>query len=147
MFVILVRDARGADGRSARERAVVAIDERQTAAEQAARTTTEHNGRGWRGYGSDASFGGDLAAKVRNGHRFSDRQAVYAMRLLAKYSGQLAQIAAAKAAARTAAAPPPPPPAPEPEAAPVAKAPAAKRAAGRKAAKPAAKMRASKRAS
>ncbi len=167
MAVLLVANPRGRDGRSARERAVVAIDDGQTEAEREVGATTDLNGIGWRAIGTDAAFGGDLASKVRRGWRFSPAQDAAALNLLLKYSGQLARIAAAKAAAAEAAgevahvvaridAALATLPAPVVEAAPAAEAtveppapaaPAAKRAAGRKAAaKPAAKMRAKKRA-
>ncbi len=162
MAVILVANPRGRDGRSARERAVVAIDDAQTDAAREARSTTDLNGIGWRAVGTDAQFGGDLAAKVRRGWRFSPAQDAAALNLLLKYSGQLARIAAAKVAAQEAAVevaavearyahlvatPAPVEAAPVVEATvepPAPAAPAKKRAAGRKAAatKPAAKMRA-----
>lgn len=104
MAVVLVANPTGRDGRTARERAVVLIDDGQTSAEREARSTTDLNGIGWRAVGTDAQFGGDLAAKVRRGWRFTPAQNAAALNLLLKYSGQLARIAAARAVAQEVAA-------------------------------------------
>lgn len=130
MVAILARNPKGADGRTARERGILAIHALQTASEVQADATVTWNGAGWQK--RDAAFGGDLARKLAAGATLSERQSHFAFRLLLKYGGQLATIAAARAA-RRAPAPvvpdlvePPPAPAPVAEPAPVAKATKAK---------------------
>lgn len=144
MVAILARNPKGADGRTARERGVLAIHALQTASEVQADATHAWNGAGWQK--RDASFGGDLARRLAAGATLSERQSHYAFRLLLKYGGQLAMIAASRAARRAPppvvpdlveAAPPAPAPVAEPAPAPVAKAKA-------KAKKPAAKAPARK---
>ena len=149
MVAILARNPTGADGRTARERAVLAIHALQTSAEQSADATITRNGAGWQS--RDAAFGGDLARKILAGATLSERQSHYAFRLVLKYGAQLAAIAAARAARRAPApavepAPAPQVPdlvvAPEPEKAK----PAAKKSAAKKASKaPAAKKTPRKR--
>jgi hypothetical protein len=87
------------------ERAVLAIDARQTADETAGQVTIYDNDRGWNA--ADAKFGGRLAKFIRTcrrpeGQRLSihnGRNYIQEARnLMQKYCGQLARIAAAKEA-------------------------------------------------
>ena len=84
------------------ERAVLAIDNRQTGEEQAQGATTVLNGRGWNAF--DASTGTYMANWIRQstrplGQRLSGAWIGKARRMLLKYAGQLARIAAANMAA------------------------------------------------
>lgn len=85
------------------ERAVLAIDNRQTPDEQAGQVTIHDNDRGWNA--ADAKFGARLANFIRrcrrpDGQRLSahgDRDYPQEARnLMQKYCGQLARIVAAK---------------------------------------------------
>lgn len=87
------------------ERAVLAIDARQTPDESAGQVTIYDNDRGWNA--ADAKFGGRLAKFIRTCRRpDGQRLSVYggrdypqeARNLMQKYCGQLARIVAAKEA-------------------------------------------------
>ena len=80
------------------ERAIIALDDRQTADERAAGQTTHDNDKGWNAY--DASLGTYLANYLRSGRHLSGAWNDKARRMVRKYCGQLARIAAAKQAAR-----------------------------------------------
>jgi hypothetical protein len=87
-------------GNRAVERAILVLFDRQTESEQVDETTKEHNGVGFNG--ADAPFLSSLAKWIKgsrrpNGQRLSPRQRTRARRQLAKYAGQLARIAAARA--------------------------------------------------
>jgi hypothetical protein len=105
-------------------RAVEVIYERQTADEQSDGQTKHHNGIGFNGV--DAAILSSFARQVKawkatpEGERrfpcpLSARQLELARKKMAKYSGQLAAIAAEKAAPAPVEPPPAPTPAPEPE--------------------------------
>lgn len=136
MVTVLAKNPKGADGRTARERGILAIHTLQTASEVKADATHALNGAGWQK--RDAAFGGDLARQIEAGWTLSERQSHYAFRLLLKYGGQLATIAAARAARRAPEAPAPAPEAPVVEA-PVVESEPAKPAKAVKAKKPTAK--------
>jgi hypothetical protein len=78
------------------ERAILRIDERQTADERSAGETRYSNGIGWSG--SDAAVGTYMANYIRSGRTLSGAWRGRAMTLAFKYRGQLADIANAKAA-------------------------------------------------
>lgn len=78
------------------ERAIVAIYERQTAAEQAAGQTREHNGIGFNGV--DAPFLTYLAEWILSGKHLSGKFLIKARKRMVKYSGQLQRIAMEKGA-------------------------------------------------
>ena len=84
------------------ERAILAIDSRQTADEQSSEQTLHDNGRGWSG--ADARFGSYLARFIRSsrkseGERLSGKFVEAGRRLIRKYCGQLEKIAVASQAA------------------------------------------------
>lgn len=154
IVALLVRNPKGADGRTARERAVLALDALQTEREQVAGETIERNFAGWQGPDAKTrdgkpGMGRDFAsqiAKLGEGENLHPGKQAWMLRLLIKYGGQLARIATARAARRAPAPAPAPAPAlpevpdlmPAPAKAPrKAKAPAAK--------KPARKGKATKR--
>ncbi len=80
------------------ERGIVAIDARQTSDEQSSGQTKYENGRGWNS--ADASYGSYLARYIRSGRHLSGQHLQRARRMMAKYAGQLAKVAAAKQAAK-----------------------------------------------
>lgn len=82
------------------ERGIVVIDARQTSDEQASGSTKYENGRGWNS--ADASYGGYLARYIRSGRHLSGKHLDRARRMMGKYAGQLAKVAAAKQAAKDA---------------------------------------------
>ena len=69
------------------EKCVLAIDNRQTDDEQIEGVTHYKNGIGFAVV--DASFGSDLAYKIRCGVRMSPKQMFHVKRLARKYSGQI----------------------------------------------------------
>jgi hypothetical protein len=84
------------------ERAVLAIDNRQTSDERAVRQTKWDNNRGWNA--ADARIGGYIASFIRNsrnpeGQRLSGKWVSIARRMIHKYAGQLARISQEKVAA------------------------------------------------
>lgn len=82
-------------------RGLLAIYRCQTADEQGSKDTRVANGRGFNQY--DARFGSSLAEQLLNGSNLTERQIVAARRLMRKYVGQLAAIAAETAAAKATA--------------------------------------------
>jgi hypothetical protein len=82
------------------ERAVLAIDERQTFDERQSQETKHRNAQGWNS--ADARYGGYLARYIRNGNRLSGSHVEKARRIIRKYAGQLVRIARAKANRRAA---------------------------------------------
>jgi hypothetical protein len=85
------------------ETGLLRIYERQTAAEQATQTTTEHNGRGFSAF--DATILSSFAEQIKAnrygrgiGRRLTDRQRAIARAKMVHYAGQLAGIAEEKAA-------------------------------------------------
>jgi hypothetical protein len=76
------------------ELAIVAIYNRQTADEQATRSTNQNNSRGFNGL--DAEFGTSLAQAVIKYGSLSPRQAPHARKIVGKYWQQLIEVATAK---------------------------------------------------
>lgn len=81
------------------ERAILALDARQTDDERAGGVTVYDNDRGWNA--ADASLGSYLARYIRGcrrpeGQRLSGNWIDRARSMIRKYAGQLARIAAAK---------------------------------------------------
>jgi len=72
-------------------RGILAIAARQTADEQAGKTTRYLNGRGFNR--RDAQFGCSLADWLKSGKALTPRQADAARKMMAKYAGQLERIA------------------------------------------------------
>ena len=89
------------------ERAILAIQSRQTEDEQAAQFTKHQNGMGWNAH--DAPIGGSLAQWITKGaaprakggygkalgRTLTDKQRVMALRMIRKYTGQLLAVAEA----------------------------------------------------
>jgi len=73
------------------ERGILAVYERQTAAEKAAKVTRDSNGIGFSAF--DAEFLSSLAEWLRSGRHLTEKQAAHGRRKMLKYSGQLARIA------------------------------------------------------
>lgn len=78
------------------ERAILAIDARQTNDERAVRQTKYDNDRGWNA--ADARIGGYIAQFIRSsrnpeGQRLSGKWVSIARRIMHKYAGQLCRIA------------------------------------------------------
>jgi hypothetical protein len=83
------------------ERAILAIDARQTATERQQGATTDSNGAGWNYY--DARKGSYMASYIRRchrpeGQRLSGRFVQEARDMMKKYAGQLCRIANARKA-------------------------------------------------
>jgi hypothetical protein len=81
------------------ERAILALDARQTDDERSSGATVYDNDKGWNAF--DASFGSYLARYIKGsrrpeGERLSGNWIVKARRMVRKYAGQLSRIAAAK---------------------------------------------------
>lgn len=83
-------------------RAVVVLNERQTSDEQASQTTRYHNGRGFTS--SDAMMGTSCANYVHRKGQLTPKQLDYwrkpnknGVARIAKYAGQLLEVAVAKA--------------------------------------------------
>ncbi len=81
-------DIRNPKHREACYRMLQTLVERQTADEQAAEQTTHTNGMGFTG--ADAQFLTSVALKSRPYGNITERQAVYVVKKLRKYSNQLA---------------------------------------------------------
>ena len=101
MTVSEIRDKVAVDQRWL-ERAIVAIDDRQTSDEHDADETLHRNARGWNS--ADANLGSYLARYIRSstrplGQRLSGDFIAKARRIIRKYCGQLARIVEEKAAA------------------------------------------------
>lgn len=84
------------------ERAILAIDNRQTSDEKSNRQTIYLNKRGWNA--ADAKIGSYLASYIRNspkplGEKLSGKWVGIAKRVVTKYSGQLQLVAAERVAA------------------------------------------------
>lgn len=84
------------------ERAILAIDARQTDDEQRSETTRYLNARGWSA--ADAKQGSYLARWIRrsdrpDGEKLSGKWVANAKGIISKYCGQLSRIAAEKVAA------------------------------------------------
>lgn len=75
-------------------RALISIYECQTADEQESKTTSHMNGCGFTGL--DAQFGSSLAEQAIKRGTLSEKQMVYARKMMKKYAGQLVRIARAK---------------------------------------------------
>ncbi len=73
------------------QRGVVAIYNLQTASEQSDLTTKENNGIGYNGL--DAEIMSSFAQRLLKGLALSEKQMVYARKIMLKYSGQLLAIA------------------------------------------------------
>lgn len=73
------------------KRGVVAIYNLQTASEQSDLTTKENNGVGFNGL--DAEIMSSFAQRLLKGWPLSEKQMVYARKIILKYSGQLLAIA------------------------------------------------------
>jgi hypothetical protein len=80
------------------ERAILALDARQTEDERQSGQTVHDNDKGWNAY--DASLGTYLANYLRSGRHLSGQWVTKARNMVRKYAGQLARIAAAKQAAK-----------------------------------------------
>jgi hypothetical protein len=83
------------------ESALLRIFDRQTAGEQDAGVTVEHNGMGFTGVDAEilTSFANQVRANRYGrpmGQRLTDKQRVILRRRMAKYAGQLASIAPEK---------------------------------------------------
>lgn len=87
--------------RGAVERALVALWKRQTAGEQAARTTKHQNGEGFTA--ADAHRLSLLAEKVAKGYQLSPIELEDSRARLQKYAGQLLEIAVERQLQRLAA--------------------------------------------
>lgn len=73
-------------------RAILAIDARQTASERLSYATREQNGVGWSQY--DARFGGWLAGEIRGGRPpFTAKMRAAALKLATRYRRQLVDVA------------------------------------------------------
>lgn len=84
------------------ERAILAIDARQTSDERMVRQTKWENNRGWNA--ADARIGGYLASFIRGsrnpeGQALSGKWVSIARRIIQKYAGQLSRICEERAAA------------------------------------------------
>jgi len=85
-------------------RAILALYERQTEDEKAAKETKQHNGRGFNSI--DANFLSDIAVKLpKYDYKMTERQLKTARKMLRKYAGQLVQIIQEKAGATVQVAP------------------------------------------
>ena len=80
-------------------RALTVLWERQTAGEQAAWVTTEHNAQGFSAW--DAELGSSLAVQLRDHGWLTERQWRAAHRMLPKYAGQMMAVAAERAAIKS----------------------------------------------
>jgi hypothetical protein len=70
--------------------ALIAIYNRQTADEKQSAVTTHENGYGFSGF--DAEFGSSLATQAIKRGTLSEKQMIYARKLIRKYAGQLVRI-------------------------------------------------------
>lgn len=80
------------------ERAILAIYARQTADEQATKTTRHSNGRGFSG--ADASLGSYYARWILDGKHLNGRHLERARTMSLKYVGQLLEVAKEKQASQ-----------------------------------------------
>lgn len=78
------------------ELAVMAIFNRQTADEQRTNSTNNNNSMGFNG--TDAEFGSSLAKSIVKYGKLSEKQAVYARKIIGKYWKQLIEVAETKRA-------------------------------------------------
>jgi hypothetical protein len=76
------------------QRGVLAIYKRQTEAEQDTLSTKENNGVGFNGL--DAEIMSSFAQRINRGISLTEKQMVYARKIILKYSGQLMAIADAR---------------------------------------------------
>lgn len=73
------------------ERAILAINARQTEDERVSGETRHRNGRGWNG--RDAGYGGYLAGYIGNGNHLTGRYLESGRKMVRKYVGQLVEVA------------------------------------------------------
>ena len=73
------------------QRGVVAIYQRQTESEQATLSTKENNGVGYSGV--HAEIMSSFAQRLLRGMALTEKQMVYARKIILKYAGQLLTIA------------------------------------------------------
>jgi hypothetical protein len=72
-------------------RALIVLYNRQTSDEQSSHSTSHLNGRGFNG--ADAAFGTSLAKQVLAGRYLSNKQLVFARKMVIKYAKQLLEEA------------------------------------------------------
>jgi hypothetical protein len=82
------------------ERAIIAIYNRQTFAEQSSEKTVEHNGEGFSGF--DAEILSSFAKQILKGRSLSYKQIAIGRKKMVHYTRQLLEIAAAKEQVREA---------------------------------------------